>query len=174
MGTATVQTNRFSWLTTGSGLQYPVVMKAPFDITPFVDRFAIKDSAEIAIGDICILTAAGVLDASSSAVATVPFIVLDTVWNKSILEGHGTTPSKSAKFTAGDKVDVLMLVPGLILSMKVEAKADVIVGTKLLANDTAGQLTGGVTAGAVIGIALAELDWTDVDDEMFYIPVLVK
>ena len=159
-------------LKTGSGLNYPVVMKAPFDYTEYIIQVEVKTDDVIAMGDLAAIELGGLLVVSTST-ATVPVIVLDTTYNKTILEGHGLTVSKTAAFKDGDKIDCLLLIPGLILSIQVEAGADVIIGQKLLADDTAGQLTGGVTAGAVVGIALSELDWTD-GTNVFYCAVLIK
>ena len=174
MVTATVQTQTLKSLKTGSDLKYPVVMKSPFDLSMYTFRLEVQGATELAIGDICIFTAADVLDASSAGAESARWIVLDTPWNKSILEKNGSTVNKTSQFAAGDKIDVLLLVPGMIISMKIEAKSDLVAGDSLICNDTAGQLTNGVTAGAVIGISLTELNWTDVADELFYGAVLIK
>ena len=159
-------------LKTGSSLKYPVVMKAPFDYTEYVLQFEIKTDDVIAIGDIAAVELSDLLIVSTS-VATAAVIVMDTAHNKSILEGHGLTVNKTSQFKDGDVIDCLLLVPGLILSMKVQPKADIIIGQKLIANDTAGELTNGVTAGSVIGMALTRMDWT-AETSTHYTAVLVK
>ena len=159
-------------LKTGSALKYPVVMKAPFDLTEFTFSREVKTDDVLAIGDIVAVDVNDLLIVSTS-VSTATFIVLDTPENKSILEGHGLTVSKTAAFKDGDVIDVLLLIPSLILSMKVETKADIILGQKLIANDTAGELTGGVIAGAVVGMSLTKSDWTD-ETTTEYMAVLVK
>ena len=159
-------------LKTGAELKYPVIMKAPFDYTEYIFQFEVKTDDVIAIGDIAAVHLDDELIVSTS-LSTVAVIVLDTPRNKAILEGHGLTVSKTAGFKDGDKIDCLILIPGLILSMKIQPKADVILGQKLIANDTAGEVTGGVTAGAVIGLALTRFDWT-AETSTHYSAVLVK
>ena len=162
-------------LKTGAGLNYPVVMKAPYDYTEYIIQFEVKEATEIAMGDL----AAVVLDTTlkigatgaSSAVCTV--IVLDSPRNKALLEAAGTTVSKAAQFAAGDKVDCLLLIPGFILSVK-GAGVDISFGNKLITTNTNdGEVTPGVTAGAVVGYALTDKDWEDVAT-VEYIAMMVK
>jgi len=105
---------------TGAGLGYPVVLKAGgLNIDDYILQMEVKDSTEIAIGDIVmVLTGNLTLDATVAKDFTAFAIVMDTNRNKAILESHAVTVSKTGQFTSGDKIDILLLVPGMVLSMK--------------------------------------------------------
>lgn len=128
-------------LKTGSSLDFPVVMKEPFDLTEFIVKMEIKDDDEIAIGDFATMDANQLLDATGDQDVVVPVMVLDTVDNKAILEGHGLTVNKTSQFKDGDKIDVLILVPGVVLSVKLVASGtSAPYGSHLCTSGTAGQL----------------------------------
>jgi hypothetical protein len=111
-------------LATGSGLSHPVIMRAGgMNLDDYTFQLEIKDSAEIAIGDV-IMIAGGLVDATGASETGMLAVVLDSNRNKSILESHGLTVSKAVQFTDGDKIDVLLLVPGVILSLKCEGGVD--------------------------------------------------
>ncbi len=121
-------------LKTGAGLGYPVVMRdGGLNVGDYVIQMEVKDSTELAIGDIIMAESAASLelDATGDRAITAFAIVLDSVRNKSILEAAGTAVSKAAQFADGDKIDILLLVPGMILSVKCDGTTVVAVGSKM-------------------------------------------
>ena len=161
-------------LNTGAGLNFPVVMKCPFDITPYIFRFEVAaGETTLAIGSVCeMLTQTKTLAKPTVGGTFVNYIVLDTEYNKSVLEAAGTTVTKIATFAASVFLDVLLLVPGMILSMKIYAGADIEIGESLIADAEDGALSVGTTAGAIIGKILNAIDWTDTTI-LRYAPVLI-
>ena len=173
MATATVVVT-METLITGAGLKYPVIMKCPFDYTPYIFRYQVAaGETTLAIGSVCeMATQTKTLAKSTAAGTFVNYIVLDTEYNKSVLEAAGTTITKIATFAASVYLDVLLLVPGMILSMKISAGADIEIGESLIADAVDGALSVGTTAGAVIGRSLNAFDWTDTTI-LRYAPVLI-
>jgi hypothetical protein len=104
---------------TGSDLKFPVIIKSLYPPEIYQKQGIVQDSAELAIGDLAILDTSGYLDQATDAAVVRPVIILDTVHNKAVLEGHGTTVTKLAQYTADDVVDYALLLPGMIVSVKV-------------------------------------------------------
>ena len=173
MATATVVV-QMETLITGAGLNYPVIMKCPFDTTPYTFRFEVAaGETTLAIGSVCeMLTQTKTLAKPTVAGTFVNYVVLDTEYNKSVLEAAGTTVTKIATFPASVYLDVLLLVPGMILSLKTYCAADIEIGESLIADAEDGALSVGTTAGAVIGRSLNAFDWTDTTI-LRYAPVLI-
>ena len=59
------------------------------------------------------------------------FVVMDTAHNKTLLEAAGTTIAWGAVFAAGDKVDCLFLVPGMVLALFHDGVAALDIGEKV-------------------------------------------
>lgn len=173
MATATVVV-QMETLITGAGLNYPVIMKCPFDTTPYTFRFEVAaGETTLAIGSVCeMLTQTKTLAKPTAAGTFVNYVVLDTEYNKSVLEAAGTTVTKIATFPASVYLDVLLLVPGMILSLKTYCAADIEIGESLIADAEDGALSVGTTAGAVIGRSLNALDYDDTTI-LRYVPVLI-
>jgi len=179
MATASVYTY-LPGFKTGSALSYPVVMKTGgLNVDDFIIQMEVKDSTELAIGDICMVATTTItIDATGAKDFGAIFVVLDTPRNKAILESHGLTVSKAVQFTTGDKIDVLILVPGMVLSLKYnDAAADLDIGDKIRA-DSAGQVTklAAIATDAdpqcTIGVTLTAVDYTDEATDG-YIAVLI-
>lgn len=129
------------FLKTGSALTYPVIMNTGIDWSMYVDSVTVKDDNELAIGDIIIIDANREADATGDESVVVCAIILPTTDNKAILEGHGLTVSKTVQFLDGDQIDILYLVPGMILSMKVVASDSALrIGSRVTSSGTAGQI----------------------------------
>lgn len=120
-------------LVTGAGMNYPVVMKCPFEWLDFVDRVQITTGGVATIDSLGYIASAKFENAADQSV--VPScIILDTVWNKALLESHGLAITKEdpSFFSANDWVDILYLVPGMVLSMKVLASTSALaIGSKV-------------------------------------------
>ena len=146
-------------LKTGSGMNYPIVMKSPYCIEEYMIRVEVKDDDEIAIGDLIIVDANLLADAVGGAKATNVFaIVLDTNHNKAVLEGHGLTVNKTSQFKDGDFIDILPLLPGVIVSVKCEASSTVNPGTRLVSSDTAGAVqVYADTPAAILGMSVTQV-----------------
>lgn len=160
-------------LKTGAALKYPIIMKAPFDYTEFIQQYSVKDASEIAIGDIFQLTKQTLtIDTVGAKAINVYGIVLDTAHNKAILEANGSTVNKASQFASGDKVDVMPLLSGMVLSMKLIAAQDLQVGSKIVASATAGavQLYSDTPA-AILGVSVSDVKTGTGTD---YVGVLVK
>ena len=110
-------------LKSGSGTKYPVVWKCPYELSEIIQEFEVKDDDELAIGDLAKVVAGHLLDITDDEQEEKPVIILDTEDNKAILEGHGLTANKSSQFKDGDLLDCMLLIPGTILSVKVEASS---------------------------------------------------
>ena len=147
-------------LETGADLKYPVIMKSVIPPEMYTFQGIIQDSTELAIGDLAILDTSGYLDAATDAAVVMPVIILDTVHNKSVLEGHGTTPSKTAQFTADDVVDYALLIPGMIVSVKISYagtdEADFLYGARLKIGHTPTQVEVSTLTHTKIGYALSD------------------
>jgi hypothetical protein len=145
---------------TGSDLKYPVIIKSMYPPELYIKQALIQDSSELAIGDLAILDTSGYLDAGTDAAVVKPVIILDTVHNKAVLEGHGTTPSKAAQFTADDVVDYALLLPGMIVSVKISFagtdEADFLYGAHVKLGHTPTQVEVATLALTDIGVMLCD------------------
>jgi hypothetical protein len=179
MATAATYSYISSAFTTGAGFEYPVVMRAGgLNIDDFKIVMEVKDDNEIAIGDLVMVESISSieLEVTTDKALTAFAIVLDTNRNKATLEAAGLTPSKAVQFSDGDKIDILLLVPGMVLSMKCNPTVDILVGTKV-ATAAGGRVDCLVASStdepaSKIGYSLTSVDYTDTATES-YIAVMV-
>jgi hypothetical protein len=159
---------------TGADLKYPVVIKGPPNIADYIIQGEIKDDSELAIGDLALIDTNQLLDTPTDAMVYKPVIILDTTHNKAVLESHAVTVSKAATFFDGDKVDVLLLVPGLILSVKISYagtdEADILYGDHVKCGHTPTQVEKATVTLTDIGVMLCDCV---VGNTLKYGPMLV-
>jgi len=117
---------------TGAAIgKYPVVMKAPFSYQQFVKTYQVTTDDELAIGDLATVIS-GELDLPVDKSLLTLVIILDSPHNQAILEHRGKTPSKTELFKAADDpIEVLILIPGFVLSVKLAASNLIALGSKL-------------------------------------------
>lgn len=164
---------------TGSTFKYPVIIKCPYDPAPYINQAAIKDSSELAIGDLAIINTDGLLDASTDANTVRPVLILDTVHNKTLFKARGVTPTKLTQFATGEKVDYILLVPGMIVSLKVSYaqtdEADLLYGYAVKCGHTPTHIellavSATDEPAAKIGVVLDDIT---VGNTLVYAPVLI-
>ena len=104
---ATVINDQLPGLLTGIEMKYPVIMKSVYPPEMYTFQGVIQDSTELGMGDLAILDTSRYLDKGTDAATVRPVIILDTVHNKAVLEGHAATIAKgeTTQFSADDVVD---------------------------------------------------------------------
>lgn len=117
---------------TGAGLGYPIVMKAGgLNVDDFKTQLTITSgTSTIFLGGL-VMVKTGTLEADIPVAKdfTGLAVVLMTNHNKAILELAGVTVAKGAAFPDDDLViDVLLLVPGMILSLRHDSVAALDIG----------------------------------------------
>jgi len=116
---------------TGAGLSFPVVMKdGGLNLTDYITQLTITvGTTTIGLGDL-VMVKTGVITADVTVAKdfTAVGVVLDTNRNKATLEAAGTTVAYGAAFAAGDIIDVLLLVPGMVLSLNHDGVATIDIG----------------------------------------------
>ena len=118
---------------TGAGLGYPVVMRTGgLNLNDYRIQVEVKDDDEIAIGDLIMVDANNLADATAATGGEAVAIVEGSIRNKAVLEGHGLVPSKTVQFKDGDKIDVILLTAPMVLSMKCEGAVDMNVGSPVM------------------------------------------
>lgn len=175
---ATTVTMQQKPYTTGAGMNYPVIIKALPNQHDYIFQAEVKDASEIAIGCLAqIITTTGTLDLCSGSSTIRPVIVLDTEHNKALIEAaNGATATKALFFAAGAKVDVSLLVPGMIVSVRVAyaggGEATLLWGDSLKVGATTvtGVEKDATDLATRIGIALAE---ANPGNSLLYMPMLV-
>ena len=119
-------------LVTGDALTYPIVMRAGgLNVDDYVMTLEVKDDEEFAIGDLVMVTTGTLLlDQTAAKDFTAFGVVYDSNRNFATMEKNGVTVSKTATtgFKDGDKIDILLLVPGMILSLDHDGTAAIDVG----------------------------------------------
>jgi hypothetical protein len=112
---------------TGASLSYPIVMKSPYaDWSSLIIRVKVKNASELFIGAFCEQADSGtwgVVEKTSDKSLKVLGIVLDTVANKKQLstDNNGAAPNKTLFFAANSYIDILPLIPGFVLSVRIKA-----------------------------------------------------
>ena len=165
---------------TGAGMEFPVVMRCPYE-----DYEKLKLTVEIAtgvatlkIGGLALIDDAKQLIACTGDDTVGVVIILDTEHNKAIMRqgAAASTPiTKELHFAAADYIDVLPMIPGTILSVKMDDSHNAPYGTHLKTFGTDG-LVGDLLASATdepaadIGKLLCEFDAVATDS---FVPMLV-
>ena len=142
---------------TGDAMGFPVVMKAPFDYGEYIMTLEVNNDDELAIGDLANVDGDFKLNVTSAKGLTVFCVILDTIYNKSVLEGHGLTVNKTSQFKSGDKIDVLPLIPGTVLSLKVIASQALVPGSKVVSSTVGSVQLYDDTPASIIGMAISKL-----------------
>lgn len=112
----------------------PGVLHSPVDVSEFTIRVEVKTSAEIGINEFVemVEVAGDETDLRKCTVAadnsiTVSGYVLNNEHNREMLardnseDSYQALTKSTAKFTAGTKIDVLIIVPGMVLAHKLVA-----------------------------------------------------
>lgn len=112
---------------TGSSMNYPIVMKSPYDdYSSLLVRVKVKTASELFIGAFCEQADTGtikVVEKTADKSLKVFGIVVDNLANKRQLEidNSGAAPTKALFFAANSYIWVLPLIPGFIVSVRVAA-----------------------------------------------------
>lgn len=116
---------------TGSGLGYPIVMKAGgINIEDYIIQLTIAvGTTTITLGSLVMVTTGALTaDVTVAKDFTAMGIVILSTRNKTVLEKAGVTVAKGAAFPASVTIDVLLLVPGMVISIQHDAVATLDVG----------------------------------------------
>jgi len=154
---------------TGASMSYPIVMKSPYpDYRSLIVRVKVKTASELFIGAFCEQADSGtfnIVEKTSDKSLKVYGIVLDTLANKRQLEidNTGTTPTKLLFFAANSYVDILPLIPGFILSVRIAASNTIDEGNYVCSTATGdGRLLAGIATDvdqqAKIGRVIGNMD----------------
>ncbi len=108
---------------TGSGMQYPVIIRGVAGTDYILKKFKVQTSAQIRIGSLVDIRANYVDQVAYAAHAGYPLgIVPDTKDNKALLQkdNAGVEVTKALTFTAGGYIDVAIPIHDIIVSVEVE------------------------------------------------------
>lgn len=112
---------------TGSSMAYPIVMNSPYaDYSSLIIRVKVKTASELFIGAFCEQADSGtfgIVEKTTDKSLKVYGIVLDTLKNKAQLEkdNNGAACTKLLFFAANSYIDILPLIPGFIVSVRLKA-----------------------------------------------------
>ena len=116
----------FETYRTGSGMNYPVVMFSPFvNWESLCVRVKVKTVSELFIGGFCEQADSGtkgIVEKTGDKSLKVFGIIPDTIHNRRQIEiDNSAAATKALFFAANSYIDVLPLIPGIIVSVRIAA-----------------------------------------------------